>query len=65
MIWVGDHRKLLTRMKQIVITADPDTHEWLKKLARSERRTMGQQALHLLLGRKQAEIVTPKKKEAK
>ena len=56
-------------MKQIIITADTDTHEWLKKLARTERRTMGQQALHLLLGRKQADVATltapAKKKEAK
>jgi hypothetical protein len=51
-------------MKQIIITTDTPTHDWLKRLAQAERRTIGQQALHLLLGRKQAEVA-PKKKEAK
>jgi hypothetical protein len=49
-------------MKQIVITTDPDTHNWIKRLAQSERRTIGQQALHLLLGQREVQTVNTTKK---
>jgi hypothetical protein len=35
-------------MKQIIISADTETHGLLKSLAKSESRTIGQQALVLL-----------------
>lgn len=54
------------KMKQIVINADNETHEWLSALAKAEMRSLGNQALHLLgLARKPHLPKSPSRRKAK
>ena len=56
---------VVTPMKQIVINADDDTHAWIAEQAKNERRTNGNQALHLLGLIRASCTRTPRKPRAK